>query len=439
MCGYLGEKVDWHLGFCAAGFGMVIGLIQYRFGEKYLGEAGTLKDSEASRVSSATKKLWIGVVAIAASIGALAVLAEPLGLTLETTAAALGVGMALLGVVYFGAIIGFGGLTSREKKRVFVIFLLFVGAALFWSGFEQAGSSMNLFAERHTDRTGPLISLVLGLSLLTLIFALLRKGENQTVLAWLLAAELGITAGIACWWAGLGTWAAVGATLVGTAVVFGAVKGIAAKILRPTLLALTVAQALALIWWAFGPGQDFSTPASWLQSVNPLFIIVFAPVFAWLWVALGNREPSIPFKFGIGLALLGFGFLVLASGSNYITASAAGVTPWWLIATYFLHTAGELCLSPVGLSSVTKLSPHRLVGQMMGTWFMGAALGNLIAGLVAGRIETLPLPQLFGTVATIVIVSGVVFMVFTIPIKKLIGNLDEDDEHLQQVPIDEAT
>ena len=98
----------------------------------------------------------------------------------------------------------------------------------------------------------------------------------------------------------------------------------------------------------------------------------------------------------------------------------------WLIVTYFLHTAGELCLSPVGLSSVTKLSPERLVGQMMGTWFMGAALGNLIAGLVAGRIESMPLPQLFSTVAMIVIVSGALYILFTIPIKKLIGDLKAD-------------
>ncbi|MEO1085914.1 MAG: oligopeptide:H+ symporter, partial [Acidobacteriota bacterium] len=220
----------------------------------------------------------------------------------------------------------FGGLNSREKKRVVVIFLLFLGAAMFWSGFEQAGSSMNLFAERYTDR------------------------------------------------------------MVG----------------------------------------DWEMPASFLQSVNPLFIIIFAPIFGWLWVALATREPSIPMKFGLGLALLGAGFLVMSWGSTYIPDSPNGVSPMWLIVTYFLHTAGELCLSPVGLSSVTKLSPARLVGQMMGTWFMGAALGNLIAGLVAGRIESMPLPELFGTVATIVIVAGVFFIAFTIPIKSLIGDLKKD-------------
>ena len=335
LCGWLGEEIDWHLGFSAAGFGMLLGLIQYKLTEKYLGDAGTLKGVSDSERKSAITHLGGGTAAVIAAVLVLVFLSSSLG-GVEGIAQVLGYFIAALGVVYFGAVIGFGGLTTREKKRVFVIFLLFVGAALFWSGFEQAGSSMNLFAERYTDR-------VIG---------------------------------------------------------------------------------------------DWEAPASWLQSVNPLFIIMFAPIFGWLWIALGKYEPSIPFKFGIGLILLGGGFLVLSLGSTYIDQNGDGVSPMWLITTYFLHTAGELCLSPVGLSSVTKLSPHRLVGQMMGTWFMGAALGNLIAGVVAGRIEDLPLPQLF---ATIVIVSGAAFLIFTIPIKKLIGNLNEDDEHLQQVPIDKAT
>jgi POT family proton-dependent oligopeptide transporter len=164
-------------------------------------------------------------------------------------------------------------------------------------------------------------------------------------------------------------------------------------------------------------------PASWLQSVNPVFIIALAPVFGWLWVALARRkrEPSIPVKFFLGLLLLGVGFLVMAWASLYVSEGGSGVSPMWLVVTYFVHTFGELCLSPVGLSSVTKLAPKRLVGQMMGTWFMGAALGNLIAGLVAGQFETLPLPRLFLMVALIVAGTGFLFLVFSRPIKKLIG------------------
>ena len=143
-----------------------------------------------------------------------------------------------------------------------------------------------------------------------------------------------------------------------------------------------------------------------------------APVFGWLWVALGTRNPSIPVKFGVGLILLGAGFLVMAWASVYASPETP-VNPGWLVATYFLHTSGELCLSPVGLSSITKLSPKRLVGQSMGIWFMGTALGNLIAGLLAGQMEVLPLVQLFGTVAAIVIGAGILFIIFKGPVKKL--------------------
>jgi POT family proton-dependent oligopeptide transporter len=162
----------------------------------------------------------------------------------------------------------------------------------------------------------------------------------------------------------------------------------------------------------------WEVPTTWLQSVNPVFIILLAPVIGMLWVRLGARNPSIPLKFGMGLVLLGVGFLVLAWGALYVPENAAdspavGVGMTWLVVTYFFHTVGELSLSPVGLSSVTKLSPNRLVGQMMGTWFMGAALGNLVAGLIASRIESLPPQELFTVVASIAVGSGFLFLLFS--------------------------
>jgi POT family proton-dependent oligopeptide transporter len=167
----------------------------------------------------------------------------------------------------------------------------------------------------------------------------------------------------------------------------------------------------------------WEAPASWLQSVNPLFIVLLAPLFGSLWVALAARNPSIPVKFALGLAQLGVGFLVLAWGSTF-AAAGGGVSPMWLVVTYFFHTTGELCLSPVGLSSITKLSPKRLVGQMMGIWFMASALGSLLAGLVAGLIESLPLPQLFGTVGLIVIGAGVLLAALSGPVRRLTGGIE---------------
>ncbi len=334
ICSYLGEGregapwVNWHLGFGAAGVGMTLALVQYVAGQKYIAGCGELKEeyAHADKVADARRKLVMGlgvILALAAAIIGLSA-AGILPITLVGFAQATGVIVSILAACYFAWVIGFVCHDSTERKRVGVCALLFLGAAIFWSGFEQAGSSMNIFARDHTDRV-----------------------------------------------------------LFGNEITAGA-----------------------------------------LQSVNPLFIILLAPVMGMLWLWLDRRSPSIPAKFGFGLLLLGVGFLVLAWGSTFLGEGKVGMQ--WLVATYFLHTVGELCLSPVGLSSMTKLAPDRLVGQMMGTWFMGSALGNLIAGLVAGYIEDMPLPSLFGTVATIVMVGGALFLVFTPVIKKMIGNLEEE-------------
>jgi len=321
ICGYLGENINWHLGFSAAGIGMVFGLIQYKLGHRFLGELGKEPKDVGDKAAN-WRKLFIGLAVLAGIVGLLMLVRSyVVAFTLQEFGIGLGYSVVAIAIIYFLIVIMFGGLTTVEKKRVIVIFTLFVGAALFWSGFEQAGSSMNLFAERLTNR-----------------------------------------------------------------VVFG-----------------------------------FESPASWLQSINPLFIIIFAPFFGWLWVTLGSREPSIPVKFFYGLLLLGTGFLVMAWAATYTSESGPGVSPMWLIVTYFLHTAGELCLSPVGLSSITKLSPAKFVGQMMGIWFMGSALGNLFAGLIGGKFESLPLPSLFLSVAFTSVGASLVFLAFSRPIRRLIG------------------
>jgi POT family proton-dependent oligopeptide transporter len=322
ICGWFAERVDWHLGFSLAGIGMTLGLIQYARGQHYLRGAGELagEAAEPARVTVARRQLGIGLVAAVAFTAAIAGLSAmgAISLTILGFAQATGAIVVIVAAIYFAAVIAFGCHDKIERQRVFVIFLLFLGAAMFWSGFEQAGSSMNIYARDLTDR-----------------------------------------------------------------VFFG-----------------------------------WETPTTWLQSVNPVFIILLAPVMGLLWVRLGARNPSIPLKFGMGLVLLGVGFLVLAWGALYVPEGAAaspavGVSMTWLVVTYFFHTVGELALSPVGLSSVTKLSPNRLVGQMMGTWFMGAALGNLVAGLIASRIEALPPQELFTVVAAIAVGSGFVFLLFS--------------------------
>jgi len=325
ICGYLGETIDWHLGFGAAGVGMVFGLIQYSLGGRHLGDAGELKGEALAPVARATARRALVrglevVVGVALILGAL----QSIGvvrLTLVGFVDSTGVFIVSLASVFLLSVVLFGGLTTAERKRIGVIAVCFLAAACFWSGFEQAGSSMNLFAERLTDRV-------------------------------------------------INGW---------------------------------------------------EMPASWLQSVNSMFIILLAPIFSALWLWLGSRNPSIPAKMAFGLLSLGLGFAVLAWASVHATLLDP-VGPSWLVTTYFFHTVGELCLSPIGLSSITKLSPQRYVGQMMGIWFMGAALGNLVAGRVAGLIDSLPLPQLFGAVTMFSIGSGLLLLVFTSPLKKWIGD-----------------
>ena len=321
ICSFLGEKVDWHLGFGAAGVGMTFAVLQYVLGRRHLAGAGELKGDAAGLQAQARSRSQflkgLGVVAAAALALAALTSAGVLTLTVEAVARTVSLSISVLAVLYFSYVILFACRGGLERRRVGLIFVLFIGAAIFWSGFEQAGSSMNLFAKEHTD--------------------------------------------------------------------------------------------LMIFSWEF--------PAGWLQQVNPLLIVMLAPLMGMLWVGLGSRNPSLGVKFAFALALLGAGFFVMAWGSQYVAAGK--VSPVWLVTTYFFHTVGELCLSPVGLSSITKLSPARLVGQMMGTWFMGAALGNLIAGLMAGRLETMTAEELFFNVAVTSVIAGAVFLICARPIRWL--------------------
>ena len=221
-------------------------------------------------------------------------------------------------MVVFSWLIFFGNWTPVERKRSAAILVLFIASALFWAAFEQAGSSLSLFAERGTDCT-----------------------------------------------------------------IFG-----------------------------------FPFPASWFQSVQPVFVIALAPVFAWLWLAMGRREPSSPAKFSLGLLSGGLAFAMLVPAA-YMVVSGAKVGPWWLIGTYLLQTVGELSLSPVGLSAMTKLAPARAAGFMMGIWFLSTSIGNWLAGKAASLYSSMPLPTLFGSVALFSIIAAVALAILIKPTVRL--------------------
>jgi proton-dependent oligopeptide transporter, POT family len=320
-CGYLGQSVNWHLGFGLAALGMTFGLVQFSWGLRHLGCAGLgptdIRDSRVAR-----RELVIATVTIACILATAVLLANrrTFQVNAENVSAAAGVVIFALAVALCAWLILAPRWTKRERRRLFVVVVLFI-SALFWSIFEQAGSSLNLFAERSTNKR---------------------------------------------------------------------------------------------IW-------GFSFPASWLQAMNPLFIISLAPVFAWFWVKLGKRDPSAPTKFSLGLFFAGLGFAVLSVGAAR-AASETQVSPAWLVGTYFLHTIGELCVSPVGLSAMTKLAPHRSVGFVMGGWFLFTALGNYLGGRMASLYETFPLTYLWGLVASVAIVASVLLGILARPIEAMISD-----------------
>jgi POT family proton-dependent oligopeptide transporter len=276
VCGPIGERVNWHWGFGVAGIGMTAGVIQYIAGRRYLIGADAPKtDAAAAREE-------------------------------HTTSTAPKVPF-----------------TSAEWARIAVIGILFLFSSLFWMAFEQAGSSLNLFADRYTDRH-----------------------------------------------------------------MFG-----------------------------------WNVPASVLQVLQPLFIVILAPIFAWIWLRLGRHEPSSPAKFSLGLIFVGIGMMLLVPASRIAQGQGVKVSMWWLVGVYLLHTVGELCLSPVGLSVVTKLAPPRIVGFMMGVWFLSISVGNKAAGYAASLFDTMPLPRLFGSVGLMTIVAGLLLLVLVPPIKKLMHGI----------------
>ncbi len=335
VTGALGEKLGWHWGFGAAGVGMLFGLLWFWMRAKStLGPIGedivrdpdpVVQAKREGQVKLATYS-GLGVIALVFVLAALGVVSfDPQVVGQYMTFVLVGLAVAFFATVFIA-----GGLNRDEKKRVAVIFVLFVFAAIFWAAFEQAPTSLNLFANDFTDRS-----------------------------------------------------------------IFG-----------------------------------WQMPATWFQSVNSAFIIVLAPVFAalWVWMAKRNIEISSPAKFALGLAMAGVGFAIMIFAANKVVASGGTVlvSPWWLIGSYFFQTVGELCLSPVGLSSMTKLSPRQYVGQMMGIWFLAASVGNLVAGLVGGNIDPTKLDQtptvFIGTTVALGIAT-VVLLLMIVPIRRMMADV----------------
>ncbi|HQU91144.1 MAG TPA: peptide MFS transporter [Pyrinomonadaceae bacterium] len=334
ITGFLGEKIGWHWGFTAAGVAMILGLVQFWImAPKTLGDIGSEPsknpDPSAQAKQESTVKIStiIGLVILAVVFVLIAT--ETIGFDPETFGKYYAYVLAGLGFVYFAYLLVFGGLNGDEKKRILVIAVLFVFAAIFWSAFEQTPTALNLFAQDFTDRM-------------------------------------------------IGGW---------------------------------------------------QMPATWFQSVNSAWIILLAPVVAALWTVLGSKNINLssPVKFAIGLGFTTIAFVVMIFASYIVVGeghTATRVSPLWLITFYLLLTLGELFVSPVGLSSMTTLSPKRYVGQMMGIWFLASSLGNLIGGLVGGEVDPENLsamPRLFTTTTMFLGGAALVLLILSVPIAKMMA------------------
>jgi POT family proton-dependent oligopeptide transporter len=303
---------------------MGLGLIQYVVTGHRLGDRGiaVYGSPTPELLASAKKKLLLGVGVILAAIAVVALLASNGTIAITATGIGRATDYILLAIVigFFSWLFMAGDWTPGERKRLIVITVLFLGACVFWAAFEQAATSLNLFAQRQTNSS-----------------------------------------------------------------VFG-----------------------------------ISFPPSWFQAVNSLFIIILAPVFGWIWLKLGPRDPSSPAKFSMALFFLGtgFGVMILAALAS---SNGQKVSPMYLIVTYLFHTVGELCLSPVGLSAMTRLAPTRVVGLMMGVWFLATSVGNKIAGTVASLYESFTLPTLFGAVTATAIFFAIVMALLIKPIKNMLA------------------
>ncbi|MCB1024947.1 MAG: peptide MFS transporter [Acidobacteria bacterium] len=339
----LDPRSSWHFGFALAGVGMVAGLIQYVVGKRHLdgvGEAPVKKADDATAITPSyiIQISVLVVVCVAIILSYLFAFSDatlPMADRIRGTITSVIPPVMIIGGLVAVILTGLQDkLSTDEWKRLGIIIILFLLAALFWAGFEQQGSSFSLFADQLTQRT-------------------------------------------------------------------------------------------------FG---SFEIPASWFQSINGIMIVIMAPIFGILWVRMGKKQPNDVFKFALGLFFLALGFIVMAYASGL--TGAGKVSPMWLVSVFFLHTCGELCLSPVGLSSMTKLAPGKMVGLMLGVWFLASSLGSFAAGQIAGefKAEAGALGTLFTNVAIVVFIGAAIAFVLSF----IVGGFLRSRQTTAEVPVEPA-
>ncbi len=343
ICGGLGDTGDIHdfrYGFLAAGIGMVVSVISFELlKNKYL----VAEDGESIGMPKA-KMDGKTILTILGCVGLIFFLLN--FKTMFDTEVDL-IGYFIYAAIVIMPIIIFTdkSLTKEESQRISVIFILAFFVIFFWGCFEQAGASLTLFADTQTNRD---VNISVPGYMIALI-AIVTGFFLAKALAWFFE------------------WS---------------------KNIRITLQGLFAALVIGM--YVMGMIPDYTKhefPASWFQSINPLGIILLAPLFTVMWNFLNKHkmEPSSPMKMAFGLLLVAFGFVVIAFGVHGVDSSTK-ISMWWLITLYILHTMGELSLSPIGLSMVSKLAPARFASLLMGVWFLANAVANKFAGTLSALI-----------------------------------------------------
>jgi POT family proton-dependent oligopeptide transporter len=348
LCGAFGDTgnpADFKWAFLIAGIAMLLSVIvQKTFQDKYLINP---EGQQIGNAPSGAQSKFLTPVAI--SIG--------LGLFSTLMIAMLYIDARVFSFLFYlliGALTGIlfvifsdKSLSIIEKKKVGVIFIVSFFVVFFWSAFEQAGASLTFFADEQTDRTLgwsiPVWTIyAASAALLFFIFRLYQRAKNNL-------SENDV-------------------------------------LLRNVVYFLLLLMTAGILYLDFSFMSTINSsilleevPASFFQSLNSTYVVLFAPAFAWLWIKLGKHEPSSPTKMAIGLLLLALGYLWISVGVNNIEPGMK-VTMIWLAGLYMLHTWGELCLSPIGLSLVNKLAPLKLASLLMAVWFLANAFANKLAG-----------------------------------------------------------